>query len=111
MAKHIHASLQPWVSWTTTYGIYIFSYIIYSALSNIRELLVLNNVYGTSSLWCFTCFAIVLNYNILSPLMFCFISLSRLKIVINPLDTSLKQPQIVAKIISIFFCFIHCIFH
>ena len=35
--------------------------------------------------------------------MFCFISPSRLKSVINPLDTSLKQPQIVAKIISILF--------
>ena len=61
---------------------------------------VFRNVQWRSGAACFTVFGLSLNFALMSPLIICFLSLSRLMIVMNPIKTTFKETGIVVKEIS-----------
>ena len=56
-----------------------------------------------SSSFCFIAFAISLNFNIISPLCLCFLSLERYMVVKYPLDTNFKEVSFIMKWIIIIY--------
>ena len=56
-----------------------------------------------SSIICFSAFAIVLNFSLLSPFLLCFLSYTRLMCVINPLDLKRKDSIHILRWICTFF--------
>ncbi len=56
-----------------------------------------------SSVPCFCSFFVVLNFSLISPVVMCFLSLSRYKIVDRPVDTKFKNKNFVLKSLSAIF--------
>ncbi len=63
-----------------------------------KERIVLKERQWTAGPFCFTAFAIALNFWWLSPPMSGFLSLSRFMVVLHPLDTQFKESSFVRKI-------------
>ena len=53
-----------------------------------------------SSIVCFTAFAFTLTFHLISPLILCFLSFSRLMVVLFPLDNILKNKQIAIRFVT-----------
>ena len=66
-------------------------------------LFALNDMKWSSSSFCFTAFAISLNFNIISPLSLCFLSLERYMVTKYPLDTNFKEVSFVMKWIIVIY--------
>ena len=65
------------------------------------SLFALNDIKWASSSFCFIAFAISLNFNIISPLSLCFLSLERYMVIKYPLDTNFKIVFFVMRMIII----------
>ena len=82
-----------------TIGIYMS--ILWIADLCYSAMFVLIDLKWASSSFCFTAFAISLNFNIISPLLLCFLSLERYMVVKYPLGSSFKTVSFVMRWIII----------
>ena len=78
----------------------VFFAIIWVNDSALAETFLVNSRWWRSGVACFSAFCILLLFSILSQCLLCFLSLARLQIVLNPLDTKLKDDTFVQKIIA-----------
>ena len=60
----------------------------------------LKKLHWKSDVLCYTAFGIILNFSLLSPIILCFMALSRLMIVIHPMDTMFKHNRFVLHCIG-----------
>ncbi len=56
-----------------------------------------------SGFLCFTSFAVMLQFCFLSPLLLCFLSVSRLMLVVHPMDTCFKETRFVRRSVAAIF--------
>ena len=78
-----------------TWGIYLIFLVVFDLI--FEENFVLQESLWKSSLFCYFLFSINLNYNILSPLFSSFIALSRLMVVMYPLNSNFTKRKFVLK--------------
>ena len=78
-----------------TWGIYLIFLVIFDLI--FAENFVFQELLWKSSFICYFLFSINLNYNILSPLFISFIALSRLMVVMYPLDSNFTKRKFVLK--------------
>ncbi len=82
-----------------TFGIYLTVMWVQDTISD--EIFYLYEIKWKSSLLCFLEFTLLLNFNFLSPILLCFLSLERLMVVLYPMNSKFKQTQFVVKKISL----------
>ncbi len=63
---------------------------------------IIKEVQWRSSILCHMSFATVIFFSLMSPLLLCFLSLSRVMVVIHPLDTNFKDTKFVLKYLTLF---------
>ncbi len=78
-----------------------FIVILWGADLFYRNKLMLQDFQWKSSPLCFSAYAIVFSFNLLSPFSLSFLSLSQLMVVVYPFDSSFKETKFVQKCISI----------
>ena len=85
-------------------------YLITLCIANrfYRKRFVLQSLQWRSEALCLILFGLFLNYSMLSPIMLCFMSLSRLMVVINPIDTRFKHTKNLLHSISAIWGFSTC---
>ncbi len=78
--------------------------ILFSADIYFRGRFILHENSWRSGIVCFIIFGLELNYSFISPLLLIFLSVSRIMVVVSPMDTKFKNMNFVLKGLVIIFC-------
>ncbi len=80
-------------------------FVLWAADLYFKAPFILNEIEWRSGGLCYLSFGITLWFALLSPILLSFLSLSRLMVVMHPMDTNFKQTKYVLKFLAIIFIF------